>query len=378
MIYNFKEQDIIETYEYLHTIPEIEFQEQKTCAFITDFLKNIGLSPVSCLETGVYADIKGEKDNGKLLLIRADIDALPVTELTDVPYKSKHEGVMHACGHDVHMTTLLYAAKVLAENKDMFSGTVRVLFQPAEEGEGGAEPMIQKGAAEGVTAAVAMHIEPLEKTGTIVYRHGSITACPDRFAIVVKGKGGHGAEPEKCINPLLIASKVITELSQLKERYFSDRECLLSVCTCHGGTSDNIIPDFAEITGTVRAIDNETRYMLRDKIKETVDKVCVTCGAEAEFTYYALYPPTVNDSGMNNLVIEAANKTDGIALIKELEKCLMIGDDFAYFAEKAPSSYFKFGVDGKYPLHNAKMLPDKKALMIGCRLFVNIAREYLK
>lgn len=378
MIYNFTEQDIIKTYEYLHTIPEIEFQEKETCSFITDFLKKIGLSPVSCLETGVYADIKGEKDNGKLLLIRADIDALPVTELTDVSYKSKHEGVMHACGHDVHITTLLYAAKVLSENRDKFSGTVRVLFQPAEEGEGGAEPMIERGAADGITAAVAMHIDPLNPVGTVIYRNGSITACPDNFAIIIKGKGGHGAEPEKCINPLVIASKIITELSALKENYFMDKECLLSVCTCIGGTASNIIPDFVEITGTARAIDIETRYALRDKIKETADSVCKEMGGKAEFTYCYLYPPTVNDEQMNNIVISAAKKTNGISGIKELEKCFMIGDDFAYFAEKAPSSYFRFGVDGKYLLHNAKMLPDKKSLMIGCRLFVNIAEEYLK
>lgn len=378
MIYSFNQHDVIETYEYLHTIPEIEFQEYKTCAYITDFLKKIGLSPIPCLETGVYADIKGKEDNGKILLIRADIDALPVTELTDAPYKSKHKGVMHACGHDVHMTCLLYAAKVLAENKDMFSGTVRVLFQPAEEGEGGAEPMIQKGAADGITAAVAMHIDPLEKTGTILYKHKGITATPDNFEIIVKGRGGHGAEPQKCINPVVIAAKVIAELSQLKEKYFWDRECLLSVCTCHGGTADNIIPDFVTITGTVRAVDTQTRWELKDKIEETVYRVCKDSDGEAEFTYYDRYPPTINDENMNNLVIEVANKTDGITLIKELEKSLMIGDDFAYFAEKAPSSYFRFGVDGGYPLHNAKMLPDKKALMIGCRLFVNIAEEYLK
>ena len=376
MIYNFNEQDIIKTYEYLHTIPEIGFEEYKTCAFITDFLKNIGLSPVSCLETGVYADIKGEKDNGKLLLIRADIDALPVTELTDAPYKSKHEGVMHACGHDVHMTTLLYAAKVLAENKDKFSGTVRVLFQPAEEGEGGAEPMIQQGAAEGITAAVAMHIDPLEKTGTVTYKNGGITACPDNYKIVVKGKGGHGAEPEKCINPLVIASQVITELTKLKENYFKDRECLLSVCTCSGGTSSNIIPDVVEITGTARAIDNETRYALRDKIEEVADKVCKDLGGKSEFTYYPLYPPIINSEEINNIVVSAAKTTDGVTGIRELDKSFMIGDDFSYFAEKAPSSYFRFGVYGKYPLHNAKMLPDENALMIGCRLFVNIVQKY--
>ena len=377
MIYNFNEQDIIKTYEYLHTIPEIGFEEYKTCAFITDFLKNIGLSPVSCLETGVYADIKGNSDNGKMLLIRADIDALPVVEMTDVPYKSKHEGAMHACGHDVHMTTLLYAAKVLAENKDKFSGTVRVLFQPAEEGEGGAEPMIQQGAAEGITAAVAMHIDPLEKTGTVTYKNGGITACPDNYKIVVKGKGGHGAEPEKCINPLVIASQVITELSKLKENYFKDRECLLSVCTCSGGTSSNIIPDVVEITGTARAIDNETRYALRDKIEEVADKVCKDLGGKSEFTYYPLYPPIINSEEINNIVVSAAKTTDGVTGIRELDKSFMIGDDFSYFAEKAPSSYFRFGVDGKYPLHNAKMLPDENALMIGCRLFVNIVEKYL-
>ena len=205
MEFYLNEEEIINSYRYLHTIPEPEWQEFKTSEYICDKLKEFGLSPVKCAKTGIYADIivKGAQEK---ILFRADIDALPMSEETGLDFCSENEGYMHACGHDFHVSCLLYAAKILNENKELLKTSVRVVFQPAEEGSGGALPMIEEGVLDGVTAAYAIHAEPMENVGTILYKNGGITASPDDFLIKIYGRGGHGAEPENCINPIIVAS----------------------------------------------------------------------------------------------------------------------------------------------------------------------------
>ncbi|MBP3362053.1 MAG: amidohydrolase [Clostridia bacterium] len=379
MVFNFSSADISMAYRQLHKIPEPEFKEFRTSEFIWDFLSKSGLKPVKCAGTGIYADIAG-KPGKKKILFRADIDALPISEESGVEFASENPGYMHACGHDMHTACLLFAAKTLNDNKDKFCGTVRVLFQPAEEGSGGALPMINEGAAEGVTAAFAMHVEPLESVGTILYKDGGIMASPDDYKILIKGRGGHGAEPEKCINPITAAAKLISRYNKIKEVYFSNTQCVTTVCTVNSGTMNNIIPDTLEMTGTARSFDAETRAKLKKLLEFYAEKTAGEFGADVEFTYNELYPPTISDSLMNEVVIKSALETEGITQIKELEKGSMTGDDFAYFTQLVPSSYFKLGVGGKgnrYPLHSAKFRIDEKALMIGCRLFVNIACRYL-
>ncbi len=379
MKYSFDKNDLSKAYKYLHSIPEPEFQEFKTSEFIKSFLTDIGLKPVSCAGTGVYADIKGNAESDKILLIRADIDALPLKEESGVEFASNN-GYMHACGHDMHTACLLYAAKALCENSECFKGTVRVVFQPAEEGTGGALPMIGDGAADGITAAVAMHVEPLESVGTLVYKDGSITASPDDFKVIIKGKGGHGAEPEKCINPLPAASEIILSFSQIVNDYFRGTDCVVSVCTVNGGSYNNIIPDSVEITGTARAFDSEVRFALRDKLESLSKKIGKEQGVEVEFIYNQLYPPTVNSSEINSIVLKAAEEVDEITKVCKLHKGSMTGDDFAYFAEICPSSYYRFGVGGngeRYPLHSSHFVIDLDALMPACKLMVNTAIKYL-
>lgn len=380
MNFSFEENDIIKTYKYLHSIPEPGFQEFKTSEYILEFLTELGLKPVRCAKTGVYADIKGTKTSDKLFLIRADIDALPLDEESGVDFASSNKGYMHACGHDMHTACLLYAAKALCENCNWFSGTVRVLFQPAEEGTGGALPMISEGAAEGVTASIAMHVDPLEALGTLIYRDGSITASPDDFKVNIKGKGGHGAEPENCINPLVAAAEIIKVYSEIKNKYFSDKDCVVSVCTINGGSFNNIIPDNVEITGTARAFEADVRFSLRDKLKELAFETGNKFGVDIEFEYNELYPPTVNSPVINSVVVKASEKITEITNIKSLDRGSMTGDDFAYFAEICPSSYFRFGVGGsgvRYPLHSSKFKIDTSALMPACKLLVYSSIEYL-
>ena len=379
MIFSFTQSDISDCYRYLHTIPEPEFCEFKTSDYIYGFLKKLGLSPVKCAKTGIYADICG-KEPGKTILLRADIDALPLNEESGVPFCSAHKGYMHACGHDYHMACLLFAAKALAENKNSLKGKVRVLFQPAEEGSGGALPMINEGAADGADMAFAMHTEPLEATGTILYKNGGITASPDDYKVIITGKSGHGAEPEKCINPITIASEIIRRYNKIKETYFKDVQCVTTVCTINSGTLNNIIPETAVITGTARSFDAEIREKLKNILASCARKTATEYGGKCDFIYNALYPPTVNSEAANDILIKAALKTEGITSVKELEKGSMTGDDFSYFAQKVPSSYFKIGVGGKgerYPLHSSKFKIDEKALIIGTKLFVNICLQYM-
>ncbi len=380
MEFGFNENDILKTYKYLHSIPEPEFKEFKTSSYIKEFLMNIGLTPVSSAETGVYADIVGTEKSEKVFLIRADIDALPLKEESGVEFSSVHDGFMHACGHDMHTACLLYAAKALSENKHSFNGTIRVLFQPAEEGTGGAKIMINDGAADGVTAAIAMHVDPLEPVGTISYRDGSITASPDDFKLIIRGKGGHGAEPENCINPLIAASSIISAYSKVKDVYFSDKDCVVSVCTVNGGSFNNIIPDTVEITGTARSFELDVRYEVKNKLLEIAEDISNKHGVEIDFIYNELYPPTINNSEINSMIIRASKNIKEIKNVVKLLRGSMTGDDFAYFAEICPSSYYRFGVAGRderNPLHSSKFKIDTSALMPACKLYVYSAIEYL-
>ncbi len=372
--------EIKKTYQFLHTIPELAFEEFETHDFIINFLKNLDLKPITCAKTGVYADISGDKNSEKAILIRADIDALPIMEDSSVSFKSKNIGKMHACGHDMHTTTLLYVAKYLCENTDKFSGTVRVLFQPGEEGVGGAEPMIKEGALDKITAAIAMHVDPLEDSCTLLYKNGGITASPDDYKLIVKGKGGHAAEPEKCTNPLTIIAEIINEYSNIKTKYFKDKNFVTTVCTCESGSFNNIIPDTAEITGTVRTFDCDTRSMLKAKLEDIAKCITEKYNGAYEFIYNELYPPTINSQDINNILVNAAKKTSGIKNITELSKGSMTGDDFAYFAEKVPSSYFRFGVGGdgeRYPLHSSKFIINHDSIPVACDLIINTVLEYL-
>lgn len=377
---NFDLSGIIETYRYLHTIPEPAFEEYKTSEYIFDFLKKINLSPKRCAKTGVYADICGKNtDNSKMILIRADIDALPIIEDSGVEFCSKNNGYMHACGHDMHTACLLHVAKALSQNKDAFSGTVRVVFQPAEEGIGGAKPMIDEGVLEDVTAGLCMHVDPLADAGTVLYKDGSITASPDDYKLIIKGKGGHAAEPDKCINPVVIASEIIKEYSTLIENHFKGKECVTTVCTCHGGSFNNIIPDTVEITGTVRSFDNNTRYEVKSKLEEIAKQICTYHMAKYEFIYNELYPSTINSHKINEILKFAAENTNGIKSIVELKNGSMTGDDFAYFAQAVPSSYFRFGVGvagERYPLHSSKFKIDETSLLVGCELIFNTVLKY--
>ena len=377
-------EELIKIRRILHAIPELSDNEYKTSSFIIDYLNKLGIENQRMLDTGVVALIKGKKGKGRTLLIRADIDALPINENNDIPYKSLHDGVMHACGHDAHIVCALGMCMILKEINNDFSGNIKIAFQPAEESTGGALRMIENGVLDNpsVDASVALHVEPLASVGTIQYRNGAIMASPDDFKIIIKGVGGHGACPSNCINPIYPASELSKSFKSIVRKNFKDTsECVVSVCTINSGTKNNIIPDTAEISGTARSLTDATRDKIEALLEKYAKKICKKYKCKYEFIFNRMYPPVINNSDMNNLLIKSAGSIRAINKIEKLKKSSMTGDDFSYFANRIPSVYFKLGAGNEYinkPLHSQNFNIDEKCLTIGAALLTKISLNYLE
>lgn len=376
------ENELISLREELHMYPETDFCENKTSAIIRGELDKLNIPYTVMAKTGICALITGKND-GKTVLLRADMDGLPILEENDLPYKSKNIGYMHACGHDVHTTCLIGAAKILCGLKDKINGNVKLIFQPAEEGVGGALPMINEGAMENpkADAAFALHVEPLEKVGNIQVKDGAIMASPDEFVVKIRGKGGHGSAPEQCIDPIQIAVKIAQECKNIPKKYINpDIRCVVSVCSIHSGTCPNVIPETAVLEGTIRAFDNETRSTIASKLEEMTKEIATSSGGQCDFEYRALYPPVINNAEMNKVVEKAAREISLVKNIVKLDKAFMAGDDFSYFAERVPASYFRLGVGNDIysaPIHSAKFNIDNKSIVIGTSIMAQIALDFL-
>lgn len=375
--------ELISIRRHLHRTPETDFEEIKTSSFIRSKLDDYGIPYTTSAKTGTVALIKGKNSN-KTVLLRADIDGLPIKDESKFEIKSEREGYMHACGHDIHATCLLGAAKILNDIKDELNGNVKLVFQPAEEGVGGALPMIEDGILENphVDAAFALHVEPLEKTGNIQVKDGSIMASPDDFKIVVHGVGGHASAPEKCVNPVTIGTAIIMEFEKLNATVLKDKPCVMTVCYFNGGTCNNAIPQTAEIMGTARSLDNETREMLIELLDKTAHETAKKHGTTIDFTFNKLFPPVVNNSEMNDVIRNSAKKLTCINEVVTLDKPAMAGDDFSYFGENVPSAYSKLGVGNVekgavYPIHSPKFIADEDALPIGSAILSQTAVDYL-
>ncbi|MBQ9097233.1 MAG: amidohydrolase [Clostridia bacterium] len=370
---------VIEIRRYLHAHPELAFEEINTSKYICKILDEFGIKykyPIA--KTGICALIKGGKP-GKTILLRADMDALPIKEEVNCDFKSKTEGLMHACGHDAHTAIMLGAAYVLNKMKDELCGNVKIVFQPAEEGVGGAEPMIKEGVMENPTvdAAFAFHVTHLCKTGQILVKNGPVMGAPDEFDIVIKGKGGHGAHPEECNDPILTASDFITTL---KEKLVLNNT-VVTVTAVEGGATYNIIPDIALMKGTARSTDVDTRNILEGRIEEILKAVCKAHGCTYDYNFRYMYPITVNDEGMTNIVRKAAYKVLGKENVIEYDTCPMLGEDFSYFANLVPGAYIKLGINGngkgEHALHSSKFDIDEDALKHGVKLAVQTVIDYL-
>jgi amidohydrolase len=368
----------------VHQYPEMGFAETRTAGLIADRLRALGLEVrVEVAQTGVVGLLQGAR-SGRTLLLRADMDCLPVAEATGAPYASRHAGFMHACGHDGHVAMLLGAAEALAARRERLAGAVKFVFQPAEEGPGGAEPMIRAGVLDNprVDAAVGLHLLNDLPVGTVGLRPGPIMAATDRIALVVRGRGGHGAAPHQTIDAIVVAAHLVTALQTIAAREVSPVvPVVVTIGTIHGGFRANVIAPTVELTGTVRSFDAELRRTLPERIERIARGVTSALGADVDVSYEFGYPATVNDAGLTDLVRGAAATVVGEAGIVVPDR-LMGGEDMAYFLEAVPGCFAFIGSANAgrgldHPHHSPRFDFDEAALPIGVQVLVRTAEVYL-
>lgn len=369
----------------IHSNPEIGFQEVKTSALVADELRKLGLDVrTNVAVTGVVGTLKG-KYPGKTLLIRADMDCLQLTELNDVPYKSRNEGFMHACGHDAHTTCLIGAAMLLSQYKEQLKGNVKFVFQPAEEINGGAQIMVKEGVLDDpkVDAVMGIHVWPTIEAGKIGVRYGALCAAPDFFKIIIQGKGGHAALPDKCIDPVSIGCQVYMSLQTIISRRVDPLEpAVITVGKLNAGTSLNIIPDTLVMEGTVRTLSKELRDEIPKMMEAVVKGITEANGAVYEFEYRRNYPPLVNDGIITQIIEEAGIEVLGRDNVVRIPKPTMGGEDFAYFQENIPGSFFIIGTCNPEkgtdkPLHHSQFDIDEDILYKASAVIAACALKYL-
>lgn len=359
---------------HIHAHPELSFKEHNTAAYVHAQLEAIGITDRKDIaSTGILALIKGRNPETKCVALRADMDALPIKEENDVPYKSTNEGVMHACGHDVHTTCLLGAARILHENRDKFEGSVKLLFQPGEEKHpGGASIMVAEGALENPkpSAIFGLHVFPDLPAGTTGFRAGQYMASADEIYITITGKGGHAAQPQRTVDPIAIAALVITGLQQVISRKCDPLSpSVLTFGKIAGGSAVNVIPDKVEILGTFRAMDEKWRYEAHKWIKDFTEQTCAAYGAHAEVEIPIGYPVLFNDPALTASAMNWANEYMGAENVKPLDM-RMGAEDFAFYTHHVPGCFFRIGTnrDGKdftAPVHNARFDVNEDALQTG-------------
>ena len=371
-----------------HEHPELAHQEVRTAGVVADRLRAIGLDDIrtGIASTGVTGLIRGTAGpGGKTVLLRADMDALPIHELNEVEYRSRTDGVMHACGHDAHTAMLLAVTRLLMERRGEFAGTVKVLFQPAEEvPPGGAKPMIDAGVLEDphVDAAFGMHIAQSDPVGTLSVRPGPYMAAADRFRVVIHGKGGHGAHPHDTIDPVLIGAQIVTALQSLVAREVDPIESgVVTVAAFLAGEAFNVIPETAELRGTVRTFTPANRDLLQERVGALVTGIAAAMRAEATVEYARGYPATVNDPELTELVRRACEATVGPD--KVLTGAPMMGaEDFSYFLEAVPGSFFFVGSKNPerglvWGHHHPRFDLDEAAMAVGIEAMTRVALDYL-
>jgi len=395
------EPKIIEWRRYFHEHPELSNQETKTGEKIANQLKALGLEvqyPVA--KTGVVAILKGGK-SGPVVALRADIDGLPVTERNSLPFASKvkvpfngqETGVMHACGHDTHIAMLLATAEILSKNKNDLKGTIKFIFQPAEEGApvsdgvSGAELMVKEGVLENpkVDAIFGLHIQSLLPSGQLAYRSGGLMASVDGVNIKVKGQGAHGATPWDSVDPIVISAQIINGLQTIVSRQteLTKAGAVITIGSMHAGIRRNIIPEEALLEGTIRAFDDDMQKKIHQDIIRTATKIAESGGAKAEVEIQIMYPATVNDPSLTELMAPSLVRAAGAENVKVTLPVTM-AEDFSFFQRAVPGFFFFLGAYpadmklAKQPTHHtADFMIDEKAMTTGVKAFLNLTLDYL-
>jgi hippurate hydrolase len=360
-----------------HENPELLFDVHRTAGIVAEKLKSFGCDEVvtGLGRTGVVGVIKGRSDNsGRVIGLRADMDALPIEEATNAPHKSKVPGRMHACGHDGHTAMLLGAAKYLAETRN-FDGTAVVIFQPAEEGGGGGNEMLKDGLMErfGVQEVYGMHNMPGIPVGQFAIRPGPMMAAADRFTINIEGKGGHAARPHDCIDPVVVSAHVITALQTVASRSADPLDSVVvSVCTVRAGDAFNVIPQTAMLLGTVRTLSPEVRDLAETRIRAIVENVCAAFGAKAEVEYDRGYPVTMNDPDKTDFMANVARAVSGENAVDTTVLPLMGAEDFSYMLEQRPGAYIFLGNGDTAGVHHPAYDFNDEASPYGVSLWAKI------
>ncbi|CDZ31974.1 Putative Amidohydrolase family protein; hippurate hydrolase (Benzoylglycine amidohydrolase) [Neorhizobium galegae bv. officinalis] len=373
--------EVSEWRRYLHENPEILYEVENTASFVEQKLKEFGVDEVvpGIGRTGVVGIIRGKGPGGRTIGLRADMDALPLTEITGKPWASKVPGKMHACGHDGHTSMLLGAAKYLAETRN-FNGTVALIFQPAEEGGAGALAMVDDGMMErfGIEEVYGMHNMPGIPLGQFAIRKGGIMAAPDRFTITIKGRGGHAAQPHRTIDPIFIGSQLVGSLQAIAARNADPvRSVVISVTRFDAGTAYNIIPDQATLWGTVRTLSEENRDLAENRIRQIVEGIVSAHGAEAEIDYYRQCPVTFNHDLETDHAIGVATEVVGASNVDTNVDPTMAGEDFAFMLKRRPGAFIFIGNGDTAALHNPHYDFDDEAISYGISYWVRLAEQRL-
>lgn len=372
----------------LHAIPEIGYEEHETAAVVREELRRLGVVFVAGVEGAPTATVALIGDASKpCLALRADIDALPIVERTALPYASRNEGRMHACGHDGHTATLLATAAVLQSIRDELPVCVKLLFQPAEEGGGGGRRLTEAGVLDGrigpkVSAIFGLHGWPGLPVGTVATRPGAILAATDTFMVTFVGRGGHGAFPHWCRDPVTAAAEAVLNLQQVASRDCDPTDpVVVTVGMIQAGTATNVIPDEAVIFGTARTLSPETRRLVRESIARRCDAIARSCDCQARVEYEEGYPATINDPEMAKAVADVARGRLGESRFLLADRPAMGGEDFAYYLEKVPGCFFMVGLipDGRDeypPLHSDRFDFNDDAIETGVLMFVELVRRF--
>jgi len=373
--------DVIALRRDFHRNPELGFEENRTAGIVAERLGKLGYEVhTGIAKTGVVGVMKGSKP-GKTIMLRADMDCLPIDEENAVEYKSANTQKMHACGHDGHVAILLGAAELIAARRAEITGTVCVLFQPAEEGQGGGREMVKEGVLErfGIERAYGLHLAAAHPVGQLGFREGPMYASSDSIEITIEGKGGHGAAPHLSIDPILVAGEFIVAVQQVVSRQIDPIEpAVVTIGSIHGGTTHNVIPSRVKMMGTVRAFNPDVRAKMAERIERVLKGICDTAGATYAFDYLWRYPVTSNNAEQTRYVKALATEHFGAAQVAEVPQ-LMGAEDFSFFAEKVPACFYTLGANGgpdsSWPHHHARFNIDEAALATGVKMMATLALD---
>ena len=365
-----------ERFKWFHSHPELSFEEYDTTKRIKELLVDIGIEVLNLpLKTGLVAIIRGEK-SGPTIALRTDIDALPITEKTSLEYKSLHSNVMHACGHDFHLTSVYGAAIQLYENREELRGNVKIIFQPAEEIFSGAVHVMETGILDDVDAIFGLHANPSLPVGTVAIKEGNVTAAVDRFQIILRGKGTHAAHPDQGIDPIIGTTQLVTALQSVISRNVNPFSTnLISVTHIKAGTTWNVIPEDAFVEGTVRTLDVADRQFIKNRIYELTENISQAFNLKSEINWIAGPPATKNDGALAEFATEIAQKS-GLEVVKPADS--LGGEDFAFYQEKIKGMFILVGTGESYPLHHPEFQVNPAALLTTSNLLARIGKEYLE